>query len=81
MNSKSVREQVSSLINTSVQDMQSGLWNYNDLDVLRAALDAVNRRGEKTKARILASKISKLEKDDDLPGVCSLGYDMTERGG
>ena len=66
MNSKSVREQVSSLINTSVQDMQSGLWNYNDLDVLRAALDAVNRRGEKTKARILASKISKLEKDDDL---------------
>ena len=62
MNSKSKSEQVSSLINTSVDDMQSGLWSYNNLDVLRAALRTVKRRGEKTKAKILASKIRKLEK-------------------
>jgi len=62
MNTKDLQEQVNSLINTSVQDMQSGLWNYNDLDVLCAAFRRVTRRGEKTKAKILGAKIKKLEK-------------------
>ena len=52
-----------SFVNTSVEDMQSGLWSYNDLDVLRAGLKVVERRKEKTKANILRRKIAKLEKE------------------
>lgn len=53
------------LVNTSVQDMQSGLWQYKveDLPVLREALKIVEQRGEKTKVRILSAKIKKLEKE------------------
>jgi hypothetical protein len=58
-------EKVNGLINTSVEDMQSGLWQYGakDLEFLRAALLAVTRRGDKTKAKILGVKIRKIEKD------------------
>lgn len=61
---KSFREQVDDLTNTSVQDMQSGLWSYgvDDLQVLRAARRRCAKRGEKTRAKILAAKIKKLEK-------------------
>lgn len=56
----------SNLVNTSVEDMQSGLWNYGaeDLTTLREALKIATRRGEKTKAKILAAKIKKLEKEE-----------------
>lgn len=52
-----------SFVNTSVEDLQSGMWNYNDVKVLRAALKVVVRRGEKTKAAIIKRRISKLEKE------------------
>ncbi len=55
-----------SLVNTSVQDMQSGLYNFtsrDDLQILRTALMIVNKRGEKTKFNILRRKIAKLEKE------------------
>lgn len=60
---RTLQERVSSLINTSVDDMQSGLWNYNDLNVLRPALIICIRRGEKTKVKILGAKIRKMEKN------------------
>jgi len=64
MADKTLRERIDWLINTSVDDLQSGLWNYGveDLDLLRGAFKRVTKRGEKTKARILRSKIRKLEK-------------------
>ena len=55
-----------SLVDTSVQDMQSGLYNFtsrDDLQILRTALMIVNKRGEKTKVNILRRKIAKLEKE------------------
>lgn len=52
-----------SFVNTSVEDLQSGMYAYNDLNVLRAALKVVTRRGEKTKAAIIRRKITKLEKE------------------
>jgi hypothetical protein len=77
---KAMRDRVDGLVNTSVQDMQSGLWNYGvvDLDMLRAALRRVTKRREKTKAKILRSKISKLEKEQPIAEapVCSLEHDM-----
>ena len=61
-NKKSENERISWLIDTSVQDMQSGLWGYNDVDFLKKALDVVEKRGEKTKAKVLKTRIRKLEK-------------------
>lgn len=52
-----------SFVNSSVEDLQSGLYNHDDLRVLRAALKVVTRRGEKTKAAIIKRKIAKLEKE------------------
>lgn len=55
-----------SLVNTSVQDMQSGLWAYKtreDLRVLGVGYHICKNRGEKTKARLLVSKIKKLRKE------------------
>ena len=52
------------LVNTSVQDMESGLWHYStreDLRVLKAGLKIVNRRKETTKAKILKRKIRQME--------------------
>ena len=62
---RSLEESVNWLISTSVQDMQSGLYNYgvDDLEILRAGHKRVVARGEKTKAKILARKIKKLEKE------------------
>jgi len=56
---------VSNLINTSVQDMQSGLssWGVEDLPLLREGLEIVTKRGEKTKAKVLSAKIKRLEKE------------------
>ena len=79
---KSLQERIDSLINTSVEDMQSGLYNYgvDDLEILRAGHKRVVGRGEKTKAKILARKIKQLEKEflqGDIPVVCS--QDMKSR--
>ena len=66
MNIRLVKQKASELINTSVQDMQSGLWHYTteeDLAVLRVAYIMARRRNEKTKARILASKIKRLQRE------------------
>lgn len=63
---KALADRARSLVNSSVQDMQSGLWAYtdrDDLQVLRTGLMIVNKRGEKTKATILKRKIKKLEKE------------------
>ena len=52
------------LVNTSVDDMQSGLNNYStreDLKVLNAGLKIVNRRKETTKAKILKRRIKQVE--------------------
>jgi hypothetical protein len=52
------------LVNTSVQDLQSGLWQYKtraDLRVLRAALTIVNRRKETTKAKVLKRRIKQVK--------------------
>lgn len=52
------------LVNTSVGDMQSGLYNYStreDLRVLKAGLKIVNRRKETTKAKILKRRIKQVE--------------------
>ncbi len=65
MMNKQLREDVDWLINTSVDDMKSGLYNYgiDRLDVLRAAMKKCERRGEKTKAKVLASHIRKIKKE------------------
>lgn len=66
MKNRALLEQAQWLVNTSVQDMQSGLWNYttqDDLKSLQLGYVMVRRRDEKTKAKILASKIKKLQKD------------------
>lgn len=54
------------LVNTSVQDMQSGIhtyWSREDLRVLSVGLIIVRKRGEKTKAGILERKIKAIRKD------------------
>lgn len=54
------------LVNTSVQDMQSGLshyWSREDLRILSVGLIIVRKRGEKTKVSILERKIKKIRKD------------------
>lgn len=66
MNVRLLREKAADLINTSVQDMQSGLWDYTteeDLAVLRLAYIMCRRRNETTKSKILASKIKRLQKE------------------
>jgi hypothetical protein len=65
MKTFSMMQRAQALVNTSVQDMQSGLWNYTtqeDLDVLRIGYLLVRRRREETKCKLLKSKIRKLEK-------------------
>jgi hypothetical protein len=58
-----VLERARSLVNTSVQDMQSGLWGYKtreDLRVLALGLIYCRQRGEKTKVKMLEAKIKRL---------------------
>jgi len=66
MNIRLVKDRAAALINTSVQDMESGLWDYTtdeDLAVLRIAYIMCRRRREKTKGEILARKIRELDKE------------------
>ena len=59
-------EKAQALVNTSVEDMQSGLWGYTtqaDLEVLRMTYALCRRRRERTKCKFLAAKIRGLEKE------------------
>ena len=61
-----VMQRARALVNTSVQDMVSGLSHYckrEDLRVLAMGLIIVKQRGELTKTRILESKIKKLRRE------------------
>ena len=61
-----VMQRARDLVNTSVQDMTSGLCHYckrEDLRVLAMGLIIVKQRGELTKTRILESKIKKLRRE------------------
>lgn len=61
-----VLQRARNLVNTSVQDMQSGLshyWSREDLRILSVGLIIVRKRGEKTKVSILERKIKKIRKD------------------
>ena len=62
MKETSILERAIWLVNTSVDDMSSSLWNYQwrDLPILRRALEIVKRRGEKTKVKALTAKINML---------------------
>ena len=62
-----MNERVSNLVNTSVQDMESGLWNYgfDEINILHEACKVAEKRGEKTKAKILRRKINKVLKEQD----------------
>lgn len=92
-----VSEEAQSLVNTSVDDMKSGLYFYQSSNPIHVAiiergLKICKRRGEKTKAKLLESKLKNMKKapiglsatspksktdlGEEDPGVCSLGYDM-----
>lgn len=54
------------LVNTSVQDMQSGLHGYKtreDLRVLAIGLIIVRQRKEKTKVKLLTAKVNRLRRE------------------
>lgn len=62
-------DRVNFLINTSVEDMQSSLYNYKadepeDVEIIRAGLKKCVKRGEKTKAKILQRKLKKMEAEN-----------------
>ena len=58
--SEEIDDSVGWLINTSVEDMSSSLaCTAYPKAVLQKALDAVNERGEKTKAKVLQTYIKK----------------------
>lgn len=64
----SVNERATYLVNTSVQDMTSGLYNYDgtdasDVETIRKALQICLKRGEKTKVTILRRKLKRMEKE------------------
>lgn len=54
--------EVSRLVNTSVDDMRRSLWNYHDIAILQQALIVLLERDNKTRAKLLASRIRALEK-------------------
>lgn len=58
-------KQAARLVFTSVQDMQSGLWNYgaDDLPVLRLARSTAESLGHRTRVKLLSSTIRRLEKE------------------
>lgn len=67
---KTVYERAISLVNTSVEDMKSGLWFYRGnvpehLEIIRRGREIVKRRGEVTKLRLLDAKIKKMLKEKE----------------
>lgn len=61
---KTMNKSVSHLVNTSVEDLRSALECAGRLNIhtLQAALEVVERRGEKTKAKMLRSAITRAER-------------------
>ena len=57
-----IKRRAINLISTSVQDLQSSLHHYNndDIEIVRHAHLLAHKRGEKTKKKILYSKLRKL---------------------
>ena len=55
-----VSDAVQRLLNTSVQDMQSGLWSWRDVTILEAVIAVAKKRKEKTKVTILERHVRKL---------------------
>ena len=67
MNDKDIQECARDLTGTSVDDLQSSLYFYDgaspaDMQIIEHALKICTRRGEKTKERLLKSKLNKLKK-------------------
>lgn len=67
---KTVYERAISLVNTSVEDMKSGLWFYRGnepehLEIIRRGREIVKRRGEKTKLKMLDAKLKKMLKEKE----------------
>jgi len=68
MKDENVKEHARDLVSTSVDDLQSSLWFYDGksrvhAQIIEHALRICERRGEKTKARLLKSKLNKLKKE------------------
>jgi hypothetical protein len=68
MKKDDLQERAHNLINTSVQDMQSGLWFYQGADadhieIVKRCLAICKRRGERTKVRLLESKLRKMKNE------------------
>ena len=60
------KDRVSSLANTSVDDMRSSLRcmpGHYSLVVLRGVLAIAKRRGEKTRIRVIEAEIKRLDKE------------------
>ena len=67
-NGKSAYERGSTLVSTSVEDLQSSLPHYTsenqeDIEAVRWGLRICERREEKTKIAILTRKLKKMEKE------------------
>lgn len=54
---------VNTLIYTSVEDLRSSLPHISDLGLLTEALKVAQKFEHKTRAKLLAAKIKKLEKE------------------
>ena len=68
MDDKNIKERARDLVSTSVDDLQSSLYFYNGdnpvhAQIIEHAFQICNCRGEKTKAKLLNSKLRKLKKD------------------
>lgn len=68
MEDKNIKQNGRDLVSTSVDDLQSSLWFYDGtnpahVQILEHGLKICERRGEKTKVKLLKTKIRKLQKD------------------
>lgn len=63
MDAKEMRQRVSWLVNTSVDDLRSSLAFEDDLAVISKCLAVRKRNGEKTKVTMLERKLKQMEKE------------------
>jgi hypothetical protein len=71
---KELQKRARSLVSTSVDDLQSSLPYLKfdsefDIAVVRCALSICEGRGEKTKAKLLKSKLNKMKKEFDKQNI------------
>jgi hypothetical protein len=69
MDEKNIETKARSLVSTSVDDLRSSLQFYEgdkpeDVLIVKHGLQICERRGEKTKAKMLASKLRKMKKEE-----------------